>query len=741
MKKNFLFNLFSLLLIVVLFGCSEEVNTDFGSYVDPNSQNLTVTQKNVTASTFTYSVEVKDAEIPYLVMFIDKTVIDDVAKSDLPEYVMKEAQSVASSCGKTLQQYLDSVSVKGNVDEKVIKNLLPGSLYELVVLPFSGTKPANKAETLFFQTLKADAVDCSFDVEVLSSEETTASFGVTPSDKNIEWYTAVLTNESYESAKKLNYSDEFIIQNVFAQQFEYILAQLAEGDINKVTDELVNQALDQLFFKGDNELTYKNLTSNTKYICLFGAYDRVLLSSLTEAVLVSKASTKEFSTKAYEFNDVTFDLEAVVHDGVRADIYVKPSDKNMAYAFWYESFTEENKDYDNMQMAELLVKMYAGYPPFMWANYKGDMVLMDKGVTPGSENFILAFTYNNGITSNPALYKYTVPAAGDPNKLVLTYKDVNATAYNLSMKSEVSDNTILYASIVVPVDSYNETEYKALVEANIAYEYKMNSQYNPSLTMESFLYNNDYYRPGNKTLVFEKMQASTDYIVASMIIDATGKVVRVIEQPVTTKELSAATVIDKIEGVFSGDDAADIFNNESARGRAVVALRYTPGANSKDVIYGVAKDNERITDSKDDYFILAEYNVPWNAVGESGLSFVICDWNNKYFSFSYAKDNNGVEGVMKRTFIDNITTSNVGTKEELQALYDETVTETEAGRAVSSETSEQNSYIRAKVVSAENGVNPYKVKLEKVLPSMNKDLESPVAYIYNGKFSSLKFVN
>lgn len=720
----------------MLFGCSEDINTDFGPYVDPNAQVLTVTQKSVTSSTFTYSVEAKDPEIPYLALFVDKTVIDDVAKADFPEYVMKEMQSAAKTSGKSLDEYLASVSIKGNI-EKTINNLLPGTLYELVVLPCSGTKAANKAETLFFETLKADKIDCSFSVEAADVKQTTVSLNVVPSNKEKGWYVAVLNKDGYEAAKAV-YTDEYIVQNVFAQEYEYILAQLAEGDINKVTDELINQTFDQMFYKGDKSLKLSNLTSNSEYVCLFAAYDRVLLSDFTEAVLVSDAGSAEFATIPYEFNDVTFDVEAKIHDGVRADISVKPSDKSLAYAFYYDSFNETNKNYDNVQMAEMWVKQNANFPSFMWANYKGDQELLDVGVTPGSKNFVLAFTYSNGITSNPELYVYDVPEAGNPEDMDINYKDVNSTAYNVDLKSEVSDNTILYTSIIVEADKYNAAEYKALVEANIAYEFQMNYQYNPSLTMESFLYNNDYYRPGNKTLEFQGLRPSTDYIVVSMIINVSGRVVKVVEQNISTKALSDATVVDKIEGVFSGNDAADIFKNEAARGKAVVAIRFTPGANSKDVTYGVAMDNDKITDSKDDYFILTEYNVPWNLVGESGLSFVICDWNNKYYSFSYAKDNDGVEGVMTRTYIDNITTSNVGTKDELQALYDETVTGSEFRNSVSLKENAKSEYIKAKVVSVEGGINPNQIKMERVNLDVVKENNVSGTYVSDGRFDSVK---
>lgn len=713
--KKLLLTLFSFLLIFSFFACSEEEKVEYGSYVDPNKQVLAVTENHVTSSTFTFSVEASDPEIPYLALYVDKATIDDVPKSDLPSYLMEEMQSQATTLGKTLEAHLDSVSVKGNLVEKKISNLVPGQIYELVVFAFSGSKPANHAETLFFQTLKADPVDCSFDVVITDVQAHNVKMTVEPSLSDKEWFLTAVYKEDYEKyINDYSFSNEYIIQNIFAQQYESVLAQLAQGDINNVTDALINEALDALLFKGKQNVQMSGIMSERNFVYLIAAYDRAVIDGVTEPVLLSAATTGEFSTPKDPYNDVTFELKAEVHDGVMATIDVIPSDKTQKFFWIYDSFNAENINYSAEEMAQFYVKQYGSFMQIM-ANYKGDQHL-EGTVTPGTKNYILAFTYDQGITSVPAMYTYDVPEAGNPEDMLISYGNEEISAYSLTINTSVSDKTVLYGTAVVKASEYDEVEFKASVESSIASGYEMNAQYNPQMTMESYLYSQNVYRPGDKKLEFSPLQAGTLYKVCSFVLNKEGKVVRIISMDYETSALSDATVGMKVEGIFDGDDAAEIFGDESAKGIAVVAIRYSLGENSYDATYGTTLDNDKMTESMDDYSLLASNFVSWNSVGKSGLSFTKCDWNNGYYSFAYAKDENGIEGKMTRTYIDKLSKFNAGTKEQLQALYDETKDGSEVSRSGMAVWNKQKyvPYVPAKVISIEKVANLYLGKPGKV---------------------------
>lgn len=742
MKKSLSLSLFSFLLMIFLFGCTEEETIESSQGVNPNSQVLTITENGITSSTFTFSVKASDSNIPYLVLYVDKATIDKVAKSDLPTYLMSELQSQASSLGKTFEAHLDSISVKGDLTEKKITKLLPGQIYELVAFAYSGTRPATKAETLFFQTLKVDPIECNFNTTINDIQAHEVNMTVAPSLEDKEWFITAVYEEDYQKyTNEYSFTNEYIIQSIFAQTYENVLAQLAEGDINNVTDALINEALNQLLFKGKQNIKLSNLVSERNFVYLIAAYDRALIDNITEPVLLSNATTGSFSTPKDPYNDVTFELSAKIHDGLSASISVIPSDKTQKFFWIYDAFNAENINYTAEEMAQSYVKMY-GPMMQMMANYTGDQHI-EGTVTPGSKNYILAFTYNRGITSAPAIYSYDVPEAGNPADMLISYGDAQITAYDLTVEASVTDKTILYGSVIVETAKYNETEIKATIEANIATGFKMNQQYNPQLTMESYLYSQNDYKPGNKQLGFVGLKAGTSYKVCSFVLNNEGKIVKTITNDYTTHTLSDATVEAKVEGVFKGEDANEIFGVETATGRSVLVMRYALGADSYNATYGVAKDNDKVTDSMDDYSIINGYNVPWNSVGKSGLSFVICDWNNKYYSFVYAKDKNGIQGKITRTYIENIKQSNAGTKERLQALYDETKDGTEttrSGMAVWTKQSEPL-YMPAKVISVENTVNPYSIKLRKVESlKSNQSSKKKNNYLFEEKLSLIKTV-
>jgi len=87
---------------------------------------------------------------------------------------MDNLKKQAEAKGTPFEQYVDSISLKGDHTDLMVENLLPGRIYELVVFAVDGTRAAEQAEYLFFQTEIAEPVDCSFDVQVSDITDKTA---------------------------------------------------------------------------------------------------------------------------------------------------------------------------------------------------------------------------------------------------------------------------------------------------------------------------------------------------------------------------------------------------------------------------------------------------------------------------------------------------------------------------------------------------------------------------------------
>ena len=78
MKFKPLFPLFSLLVLFAFGACKDDEEAN-SSYLDLSKQVLTLTEGEVTTSTFSFSVKASDANIPLLCLYVDKNTVDHVS--------------------------------------------------------------------------------------------------------------------------------------------------------------------------------------------------------------------------------------------------------------------------------------------------------------------------------------------------------------------------------------------------------------------------------------------------------------------------------------------------------------------------------------------------------------------------------------------------------------------------------------------------------------------------------------
>lgn len=674
MKNKFFFPLFCLLVLSVFAACSEDDEQKGISYLDLSKQSLTLTEGAATASTFTFSVEASDATIPYLCLYVDKAVIDNVSKGELPGYLMDDLKKQAEAADKTFEEYIASIALTGNQTDVKITNLLPGRIYELVAFAVDGTRIAEQAEYLFFQTEMADRIECSFEV-TSTPTATGASFDVKPSNKETDYYFCTFTKNQYTQLQNGGMDDEMIVNAFFESQVNALLEQLAPDGV--ITQEIIDEVLSKTLFKGDQKLSVNGqLIPETEYVWMAAAFAIVQDGNTTSFVINSQPSKGEYVTDNKEEEDLgtmNFDIQVTDITATRAHIKITPEEMERPYIWTYQAYNDETAGMTALELAQNFV---ASQGPFIgFVVTQGAQDVPNGTLTVGKKHYVVAFGFDRNtrqITSNPQLYEFDAPGSeADPAQV--EFEAVPAsylmTPYTTAVDVYPSDETVPYVVMMVPDGTYTEEECRLWLEVLVNNDFQQNLQINSSLTWQTFLYDNVSYRPGNRYgtgYAFVDPETSCTLCCASLTSEGKVAALQMLEGVVKTPALSEATVTAEYLGCFDGDEeAGTIFGNASATaGRVIVAMKYTPSEGSTnanfllaDALYNQLTDKELLTD------------FMWNPVNlqSNGYAFVICDWNTAYTSFAYSKLNNH-EGKIARLDIGMLAKANAGTIDELEDI-------------------------------------------------------------------------
>lgn len=330
MKLKTFLPLFSLLMLFAFISCNEEDENN-SAYLDLSKQVLTLTEGEATTSTFSFSVKASDANIPYLCLYVDKQTVDQVSKGELTAFLMDNLKKQAEAKGTPFEQYVDSISLKGDHTDLMVENLLPGRIYELVVFAVDGTRAAEQAEYLFFQTEIAEPVDCSFDVQVSGITDKTAQFAVKPSNKEVDYYFCTFPKATYQQAVDMGWDNLQILNTYFGEEMNHRVSELAPD--GNITPEVIDQLLKQLFHQGDLTLTASGLMNKTEYVWMTAAFKTVEVDGALTFVIVSEPATGSYTTDEGDNSmiDMKFDIQVTDVTATSAKIKVVPEDLEQTY--------------------------------------------------------------------------------------------------------------------------------------------------------------------------------------------------------------------------------------------------------------------------------------------------------------------------------------------------------------------------------------------------------------------------
>lgn len=691
MRKSLFINLFSFLLTVFLVGCSDEEKIDYGPYVDPNTQVLTVIQNDVTPSTFTFSVEAENKNIPYVAVHIDKATIDGVAKSDLPKYLMGELEAKATVEGISLEEYLAKVSHKGSISNQKITALNPGSIYELVAFAFTGTEPATKMESIFFETPAIDKFDCSFNIASGTILPYVLGFNVTSAATNddIYYFPALFYKSGYESQLGVSYKD-VILNNTFSDYWQQAM-DMSGGDEKKTLEILLENGI--LIDDLSKELMFAGLDAGDEYKFLLGAYKFVDVSGKREIMLVSDVAEANAETPAYNPNEIAAPEYKVDYkytgESMLKITVTPPTGYTGTFAFGALSDGPNLPTEPNELRDLYLYYAQANRVNVNFYDKEASGAYVD--VYPGTKMKVVVFEYFYGPLSSAKVFDIDMP---EPNyeKTPSLIAEVKST-YDFDFTLSGGGETVPYF-ISLGNGGKNDYNNKEMVSKVLNKAFlNLNAQ---GMELSDFLYGNSLmeYTPdmmgiyvGNQEfnsgylqplysegsyqsykLYCYPLEATEDETAPINVLDA----IKVSGN--TTLEFLPAVAPDFTVKYFKSEDASEVFGKEFPADQIMVVMDYNSQSGSglaetpvEKTYYGIVNDNAGVTAGMDDVDIMYNYKVQWKELPEHKLVFTMCA-QAQYYGLTYTSEGKMYSKVKRKPLIgDEIE---YGTKDELQTLYD-----------------------------------------------------------------------
>ncbi|WP_307759643.1 hypothetical protein [uncultured Mediterranea sp.] len=405
--KTILNTLYCALVAFIFVGCSEDKDKE-GMTFNPDDQELTIVQGEATSTTFSFDVQVKDTDIPYLCLYVDKSTIDRVPKGELPDYLMNELKMQAEKKGLKFQDYVASLAITGNLTGKVIDGLLPGQIYELVAFAVSGTRIANKAEYLFFETPVVDAVDCTFDVKA-NVAPYPIELIVAPTNKDVDFYFNLMKKSDFDAYVEGGYTVDDIIGALFQNDFSTAMAQVAPD--GQLSAEGLEELQRILFRKGETTYRVVGLVPETEYVWMAVAFKVAEIDNAFHITMASVVSSGSFISAPKPGNGMEFDIEARSVQSGTIQLNITPSMQDESYLWYYEAISEENNTLTGQELAAGF--MNERQDELDVIKVSGSQEINIEGLRPETDYYVLAWGYDgNVVTTLPCMYEFRIDADG-----------------------------------------------------------------------------------------------------------------------------------------------------------------------------------------------------------------------------------------------------------------------------------------------------------------------------------------
>lgn len=508
-----------------------------------------------------------------------------------------------------------------------------------------------------------DSGDLTFKVSVNSSDKSSVTFSVEPSDKSIDYV-------------------------VYACQNSVALGYDTDEELVAALGEEVSFA--DYTYRGDITDVISGLKINTGY--------SLLVFTQQNNTLTSKLHKSSFRTAAVMYIDCTFTFEPTVED-TKVTLLIEPSNREVE---WYHCVMPQKEyiDLTNKQGAgkspeEVVAENYAAKAAELMAGGKSaeevraelvktsNRKMVHENLQPTTEYICLAAAvefdddelYVNSEVSNATFTTGDVPV--EEGQYTMTATNVGAYGFTLNIEA-TSENLYYYPAIAFP-DSYDEAALISQIHAAFNEQYQLmliKYKDNPSMvTNELVLEESPIFFSGSLSFGVSNIPPQTEVMgVVFVMRSSTGLVGKVqrFDNLATTVEPCNINPTIEVAGIFSGDEeAGEILGNAGATaGRAIIVGKTSNFEGASEVYSVFGTQGSLDAASYPDWRVVWFFGGYWVTLNlDEPYSFHVGNWDEAAFLYAYAKDANGVEGGVARC---SVTPSvlDTGTMEELQEYYD-----------------------------------------------------------------------
>lgn len=337
-------------------------------------------------TSFSISVKCTDQEMPYAALVTDRASFDQFAnEQEIIDTVIETWQNNSSGLGISLEEYLNSMLMTGDMDNITTLDRYPGKEYAVFVFGIDYNLDVQTGiYSIYVTSKKPEILDISYGMSV-DVDGADATVHIIPSDFEQTYYVSVITKEMLEEASSMEYWQQYFIETIQLNRLLY----------NKTPEEIMGPNM----HTGESDAFF-SLEPEKEYVA-------IAMAASDQGVVFSEISTEEFSTEKLNLSDNVITISVEIINSTTFHFSITPSNDDP-----YTWGLQPSSTYEGMSDEEML--KYLLQDPFIGFNTTSGEISSNFGGTPGSTYTVYAFGYQNG-TATTDLYRYefTMPESDD----------------------------------------------------------------------------------------------------------------------------------------------------------------------------------------------------------------------------------------------------------------------------------------------------------------------------------------